>query len=222
MRFLFLLCVTASATLASVPPDLATALKTFRTDAPRGWSFTQTTHAQGQSRVEHFDAARPEFERWTLLKQDGLTPSNDEQNDYRQKLTRRSSNRTAPLITEQLDLSHPETVLETPGRATYRCRLKPGEAGDKTAAFLRVTLVVDKPTHCIESLEIASTGEFSPTFGVKIVEMKTVMTYSLPSANTPSLPLTVATHLRGRAFLVKSLDAEMTVVFADYAKAGKK
>jgi len=208
--------------LASVPPDLATALKTFRTDAPRGWSFTQTTHAQGQSRVEHFDAARPEFERWTLLKQDGLTPSNDEQNDYRQKLTRRSSNRTAPLITEQLDLSHPETVSETPGRATYRCRLKPGEAGDKTAAFLRVTLVVDKPTHCIESLEIASTGEFSPTFGVKIVEMKTVMTYSLPSANTPSLPLTVATHLRGRAFLVKSLDAEMTVVFADYAKAGKK
>jgi len=222
MRFLFLLCVTASATLASVPPDLATALKTFRTDAPRGWSFTQTTHAQGQSRVEHFDAARPEFERWTLLKQDGLTPSNDEQNDYRQKLTRRSSNRTAPLITEQLDLSHPETVSETPGRATYRCRLKPGEAGDKTAAFLRVTLVVDKPTHCIESLEIASTGEFSPTFGVKIVEMKTVMTYSLPSANTPTLPLTVATHLRGRAFLVKSLDAEMTVVFADYAKAGKK
>ncbi len=208
--------------MASVPPDLATALKTFRTDAPRGWSFTQTTHAQGQSRVEHFDAARPEFERWTLLKQDGLTPSNDEQNDYRQKLTRRSSNRTAPLITEQLDLSHPETVSETPGRATYRCRLKPGEAGDKTAAFLRVTLVVDKPTHCIESLEIASTGEFSPTFGVKIVEMKTVMTYSLPSANTPSLPLTVATHLRGRAFLVKSLDAEMTVVFADYAKAGKK
>ncbi len=208
--------------MASVPPDLATALKTFRTDAPRGWSFTQTTHAQGQSRVEHFDAARPEFERWTLLKQDGLTPSNDEQNDYRQKLTRRSSNRTAPLITEQLDLSHPETVSETPGRATYRCRLKPGEAGDKTAAFLRVTLVVDKPTHCIESLEIASTGEFSPTFGVKIVEMKTVMTYSLPSANTPSLPLTVATRLRGRAFLVKSLDAEMTVGFSDYAKAGKK
>ena len=222
MRFIFLLCVTASATLASVPPDLASALKTFRTDAPRGWSFTQTTRAQGQSRVEHFDAARPEFDRWTLLKQDGRTPTNEEQNDYKQKLTRRSSNRTAPLLTEQLDLSHSETVSETLGRATYRCRLKPGEAGDKTAAFLRVTLVVDKPTQSIESLEIASTGEFSPTFGVKIVEMKTVMTYSLPSANSPSLPLTVATHLRGRAFLVKSLDAEMTVVFADYAKAGEK
>ena len=222
MRFLFLLCMTASATLANVPPDLASALKTFRTDAPRGWSFTQTTHAQGQSRVEHFDAARPEFDRWTLLTQDGRAPSQEEQNEHKQKLTRRSSNRTAPLLTEQLDLSHPETVSETPGRATYRCPLKPGEAGDKTAAFLRVTLVVHKPTQCIESLEIANTGEFSPTFGVKIVEMKTVMTYSLPSANTPSLPLTVATHLRGRAFLVKSLDAEMTVVFSDYAKAGKK
>ncbi len=222
MRFLFLLCVTASATLASVPPDLARALQTFRTDAPRGWSFTQTTHAQGQSRVEQFDAARPEFDRWTLLKQDGRPPTDEEQNDYKQKLTRRSSNRTAPLLTEQLDLSHPETVSETPARGTYRCRLKPGEAGDKTAAFLRVTLVVDKLTRCIESLEISSTGEFSPTFGVKIAEMKTVMTYSLPSASAPSLPLKVATHLRGRAFFVKSLDAEMTVVYADYTKAGKK
>lgn len=222
MRFLFLLCVIASATWASVPPDLASALKTFRTDAPRGWSFIQTTHAQGQSRVEQFDAARPEFDRWTLLKQDGRAPSDEEQSDYQQKLTRRSSNRTAPLLTEQLDLSNPETVSETPGRATYRCRLKPGEAGDKTAAFLRVTLVVDKPTHCIESLEISSTGEFSPTFGVKIAEMKTVMTYGLPSHGTPSLPLTVTTRLRGRAFLVKSLDAEMTLVYTDYAKVGKK
>jgi hypothetical protein len=222
MRSLFFLCSLASTVWAGVPSDLADALKNFRTDAPRGWSFTQSTAAQGQSRIERFDAARPEFDRWTLLQQDGRTPTAEEQNDYKQKLARRSSNHTAPLITDQLDLSASETVTETPERATYRCRLKPGESGDKTAAFLRVTLVVHKPTHCIESLEISNTSEFSPTFGVKIAEMKTVMTYSLPSGSAPSLPLKVATLLRGRAFLVKSLDAEMTVNYADYAPVGKK
>ncbi len=222
MRFLFLLCALAGHALAAVPAELTAALKTFRTDAPRGWSFTQTTDGEGHTRVERYDAARPDFDRWTLLKHDGFPPTPEEQNDYKQKLTRRSSNSTAPLITDQLDLTHPEIVADTPDRATYRCGLKPGESGDKTAAFLRVTLVVHKPTQTVESLEISSAGEFHPTWGVTIAEMKTVMTYSLPAGDTPSLPQKIVTRLRGRAFLVKSLDADMTVAYADYVKAGKK
>jgi len=222
MRFLFLLCVLASAAGATAPADLAAALKTFRTDAPRGWSFTQTTAGEGQRRVERFDAAQPEFDRWTLLKQDSRTPSAEEQIDYKQKLTRRSRGGNAPVLNDQLDLAAPEVVAESPERATYRCRLKPGEAGDKTAEFLRVTLVVHKPTQTIESLEISSASAFQPTWGVTIAEMKTVMTYSLPAGERPSLPQTVTTRLRGRAFFVKSLDADMTVAYADYLKAGKK
>ena len=222
MRFLFLLGAFASAACAAVPADLAAALATFRTDAPRGWSFTQTTEGEGHSRIERFDAARPEFDRWTLLRQDGTVPAADKQLDYKQKLVRRSSNSTAPLITEQLDLRAPETLADTPERATYRCRLKPGEAGDKTAAFLRVTLVVHKPTHTVESLELSPDGEFQPTWGVTIAEKKTAMTYSLPDGATPSLPQKVTTHLRGRAFYFKSLDADMTVAYTDYVKAGKK
>ena len=42
---------------------------------------------------------------------------------------------------------------------------------------------------------------------------------TLPTAERPSLLLGVTTHLRGRAFLVKSLDQDMTVTRADFAKA---
>lgn len=222
MRFLLLLGAVTTAACAAVPAELAAALTTFRTDAPRGWSFTQTSAGDGHRRIERFDAARPEFDRWTLLRHDGAVPAPAEQLDYKQKLVRRSSNTTAPLITEQLDLRTPETLADTPERATYRCRLKPGEAGDKTAAFLRVTLVVHKPTLTVESLEIANDAAFSPTWGVTIAAMKTAMTYSLPAGETPSLPQTVTTHLRGRAFYFKSLDAAMTVAYSDYVKAGKK
>jgi hypothetical protein len=234
MRFLVLLCSVAwlasvgraadpspTATV-SAPPVLAAALKPFRTEGPRGWSFTQTTTAEGHSRVERYDAGQPDFSRWTLLQEDGRTPSADERDDYRQKLSRRSRGGTAPPLLEQLDLKTLTTAEENSERITYHCQLKPSESGDETAKFLIATLVVHKPTHTIESFELASREPFSPTFGVRIAEMQTRLTYSLPDKDQPSLLLKSTTKLRGRAFWLKSLDADMVVTFTDYQYAGKR
>ncbi len=222
MRFVFLLCLLTRVAFGAVPAELTAALKKFRTDAPKGWSYTQNTTAEGKSLEERFDATRPDFERWTILKKDGRAPTDDEQRDYREKLTRRSRGGNAPSFTDQFDLASLETIADTTERGTYRCRLKRGESGDTTADFLRVTLSLHKPSGTIESLEIASIGEFSPTFGVKIADMKTTMTFSFASDTTPSLPQKVTTRLRGRAFWIKSLDADMTVNYSDYVKAGKR
>jgi hypothetical protein len=222
MRFWVLFFALASAALAAVPPELAAALENFRAEPAKGWSFTQTSVGDGKSTVEHCDAAKPEFERWTLVQQNGREPTADEEQNYFEIHTRRSRNGTAPKLTEQFDLATLETVSDSAERAIYRLRFKPGETGDRTSEFLRITLVLHKPTKTIESIELASVSEFSPTFGVKIAEMKTTMTYSLPSDDRPSLPQTVTTRLRGRAFFFKSLDADMTVTFADYTWAGKK
>ena len=216
---IFFFCVIAR---AGAPPELTAALAGFRTEAPTGWSFTQTTVGEGKSTVERFDLSKSEFERWSLVQQDGRAPTADETQKYLEMHSRRSRGGTAPKLTDQLDLTSLETVANTPERATYRCLLKPGEAGDKTAKFLRATLVFHKPTKTIESFELASADKFKPTFGVTIAEMKTTMTYSLPAGDTPSLPQKVAVRVRGRAFLVKSLDADMTVTFSDYARAGKR
>ncbi len=230
MRFFLLLgWLTAVAALPAGPSPaddgsraaLEAALKTFRTDGPKGWSFTQTTTSGGQSRVERFDAAQPEFARWTLHAIDGRPPTPDESADYREKISRRSRAGTAPRLNDQIDLTTLTLIDDTPERATYRARLKEGEDGDATARFLAATVVLHKPTHTIESFEIASTGPFSPVLGVKIAEMKTTLRYSLPDDQRPSLLLDSATRLRGRAFLVKSLDADMTVNFTDYERAGR-
>lgn len=222
MRFLFMFCSLAAAALAAVPPELARALETFRADPPRGWSFHQTTSAEGKSTVEHCDAAKPEFDRWSLVQKDGRTPTAAELREYGEARSRRSRTGTAPNLSDQFLLEALEVVSDTPERATYRCPLRRGESRDNTAAFLRATLVLHKPTRTIESIELANTEPFSPTFGVKIGELRTVMSYALPQGDTPSLPQKVTTRVRGRAFLFKSLDADMTVTFSDYAKAGKK
>lgn len=224
MRFVFVLgacIILAIRAAAAVPPVLAAALEGFRADPPAGWSYTQTTTAAGKSTVERYDAARPVFERWTLVQQDGRPPTADATKHYREMRSRWSRSGTAPKITDQLDLDSLETIADNTERATYRSRVRPGEAGDKTAAFLRATVVVHKPTLAIESIELASSGEFSPTLGVTIREMKTAMTYALPSGDTPPLPHKIETRVRGKAFWLKSLDADMTVTYSEYARAGK-
>lgn len=204
---------------ASVPSELETALKGFRADAPRGWSYTQTTSAGGKSTVERHDATKPEFDRWGLLQKDGRAPSPTETREYFEARSRRSRGGTAPRLVEQLDLAYVETIRRDEAQVIFRCRLKPGESGDRIAAFLRATVVVHRPTSTIESIELSSIGPFRPTFGVQITAMKTRLTYSLPDGDFPSLPRKVESLVRGSAFWFKSLDAEMTVVFSDYVHA---
>jgi hypothetical protein len=218
MRFWFLLCGLRTLGFAAVPGELAPALETFRSDPPRGWSFTQTTKADGKSTVERYDAAKPDFDRWSLVEKNGRTPTGEELKDYAEARSRRSRTGTAPNLTEQFVLDAIETVGETAERTTFRCPLRQGESRDRTAPHLRATLVLHKPTRTIESVELANVEPFSPTLGVKIATMRTLMTYSHPTAELPSLPRTVATLVRGTAFVFKSLDAEMTVTYSDYVR----
>jgi hypothetical protein len=222
MRLVLPLLLFAAVARAALPPALAAALNNFRPDPPRGWSYTQTTAAQGESTVERYDASKPEFDRWSLVQKNGRTPTADETQTYNEIRSRHSRGGTAPKITDQIDAASVEPAGESTERATFRARLRPGESGDRTAAFLRMTLVVHKPTATIESIELASTGEFSPTFAVKIAEMKTLLTYRPPAGEIPALPVAVATHVRGRAFWFKALDADMTVTYSNYEKAARK
>lgn len=218
---LLMAAALVAAAAAAVPPALDAAIKNFRADPPHGWSYTQTTVAQGESTVERYDAAKLEFERWSLLQKNGRAPTADETANYNEMRSRRSRGGTAPKLTDQIDTTSIETLADNAEQATYRARLAPGDAGDATAKFLRATIVVHKPTATITSFTLASLSEFSPTFAVKIAEMKTAMTYSAPSGDTPSFPQQIVTHVRGRAFFFKSLDAEMTVTYSNYAKAAK-
>lgn len=222
MRYLLLLSCLVTTALAAVPAELDAALKQFRAEPPSGWSYTMTSVGEGQSMVEHCNAAKPEFDRWTLVQKNGQPPTPEEARDYAELRTRRSRGGTAPKLIEQLDLASLETLPAEGEHSTFRCRLKPGDGGDTVAAALRATIVVHRPSHAIESIELASTGEFSPSMVVKIAGMNTRLTYSRPSDGKPGLPQQVLTRVRGRAFFFKSLDAEMTVTFSDYAWAGKK
>src|SRR5262249_26141665 len=139
MRVFLLLCTLVFPAFGDVPAPLKSALEAFRADPPRGWSFTQTTSAEGRSTVEHCDAAKPEFDRWSLVQKDGRAPMPGELKDYAEARSRRSRTGTAPKLVDQFILEALETVSESPERAIYRCPLRRGETRDDTAAHLRAT-----------------------------------------------------------------------------------
>jgi hypothetical protein len=221
MRFLAFSLVLTAALRAQVPADVAAAMAIFRSDGPKGWSFTQTSEGAGESMVERYDAAKPDFERWVLLQKDGRPPTADELKEYNEMQSRRTSG-TGPSLMNQIDAAHGQLVSDRGDYVVYRCPLNPGEDGDRVAAVLQATLSYYKPTKTIETVELASTDAFSPSLAVSIAEMKTTMTYSLPDATHPSFVMGVKTHLRGRAFWFKSLDADMTIVYSDYVKATRR
>ncbi len=219
--FVFTL-VTCRLMAAPIPAELAAALKDFRTEGPRGWGFTQTSIASAHSRVEQFNPAGRDSVQWTLVQQDGRAPNEEEAGKYKELKARRSSNENAPNVKDQINTDSCEILSESAEQGVYRFQLKTGDKDDQSAAFMRVTYTLHRPTQTIEKIELASTEPFSPVFMVKIAEARTVMTYTRPESGRPSLLKEVAVKVRGRAMWVKSLDEDMTVAYSDYVYAGKK
>lgn len=214
----FILLLAATRALAVLPADLARACADFHAENPRGWSFVQTTTAADQTLVERYDAARPEFNRWSLVAKDGRAPTENESNTYAETRSRRSRGGTAPNIAGQLDLTTAEPVSVGDEESIYRFRLKRTASGDKTADNLRATVTFHHPTGAIRCFALTSIQPFSPVLGVKIVEMHTSISYHLPTEDRPALLDKISTRTRGRAYF-RSLDADMLVTFSEYTLA---
>lgn len=217
--FLFSL---ATLTAGTLPLEFEATLKGFRADGTKGWAFTQTTKARKDSLVERYDPTKPEFVRWTLVEKNGKAPTEKEAREYQEKHTRRSGEETAPDVTKQLDLSTAEQVSEDAERAVYRFHLKSGGKDDTTAQYMTSLFTFHKASGTIERVELGNTEPFSPMMAVKIQEARTVITYTLPTADRPTLLDQITVRIRGRAMLVRSLDEDMTVSYSDYHYAGKK
>ncbi len=204
--------------LAATPDEIRDALATFHAEGSRDWSFTQTTRTSKTSLVERYDASKPEFRRWSLVEKDDRPATVAEKKEYRERLTRRSRGDTAPNVKDQIDPASAEIVSDDGDYVAYRFRLKPSADDDKTAEHMAATFTLHRPTKTITRVELASIAPFSPMMVVKINEARTVMIYSLPEGDRPTLLQEVTMRVRGRSFGFRSLDDDMTITYSDHEK----
>jgi len=219
-RFTVLLaaCLCSAAARAELPGAVARALAAFRADGAKDWAYTQTTVDGDRKTIERFDPGRLEFVRWTLIEKDGGAPTVQELQQYRERKARRVLTAGPPPIKDQLDLGTAELLEETPTCWRYRFHLKPGGGDDRAAAHMRATLTISKAAASIETLALENIEPFSPALFVRVEQMRTVMTYSLPTAEEPSHLQRVEAHVRGRA-IVRPLDQTVVVTYSDFEKA---
>lgn len=216
-----LLLGTAVGLLAQPSESLLATLKGFRTEGPKGWAFTQTSHSTDRSRVESFNPLAASHLRWTLLTENGAAPSAKTTESYRQQQTRRTGGQTAPNVKEQLILESAELLETANDRERWQFQLRPGAGDDSSAEHMRSTITFHVPSRTIERIELASFESFSPVFGVSVESARTRITYSLPEDDMPTLLQEIKVSIRGRAFFFKSLDSDMTVSYSDYEYMGK-
>lgn len=218
---LLLLSLATAAGAALPPPPVAAALEALRTDAPPGWAFTQTTEAEGRTRVERYRAIGFEPERWDLLSIDGRPPTESEQAEYRKHQALRAGVGRAPNVKEQILPDTAVRISADPEHEIWQFRLQPAHEEDTWAEHMVARFHLHRATGVIDQVELVAPEPFAPMFGVRVQEARTVMRYSLPQDERPALLHEITVRIRGRAWLVRSLDSDLTVRYSDYAWAGK-
>ncbi len=207
--------VDAHPAVSPLPPALVAALDDFRAEGPKGWAFTQTSKRGESTRVERFDPRQRGQARWTLLSDDGKTPTEEEQTRYRD--TRPLFDAAANLAA-QLDRGSATLAAEDERTTTYQFRLVPGSEKDVAAEHMRARLTLDRPTGAIVHVELFSVRPFKPAVSLSIDEARTTIDYSPPTAELPALPQKVTMHVRGHRIWVKQFEEKVVTTYSEHEK----
>lgn len=213
--------ITAPAA-AELHPLAVKALDDFEALEIDGWSYTVTTTSKNGKKVERHDATRSEGQRWTLVLLDGRNPSAPEQDEYRLEKAEQRKRREKGKNTRRTDVDRStlRLVSETDHSVTFSFR--PKTDGEADAMFMKEvwgTLVVNKDGGWVENFELASASEIRPMAGVKVTEFRLVMSFRRDPTSGSILPESIRSRVRGRAFVVKSLDDDTEVRFTGYVHA---
>jgi len=205
--------------LPALPPELAHALDHFRAEGPKGWAFTQTTSGGGKERVERYDPRQRGARRWTLLSEKGATPTEEEQQRYRdtRPLFDSSSN-----LASQFDRERAALVSQDEQTAVYEFALKPASDTDTAAAHMRARVTLDRPTGAIVRVELFNFRPFNPAFSLFIEEARTTLVYAPPADGRPALPLESTMTVRGKRFWIRDFEQTVTSRFSDHEDVAKR
>ncbi len=222
LRLLIALFLVVSLRGEPISAELKEVLRDFRSEGSPGWAFTQRTEGAGRIMLERYDPGLAEYHRWVLVEKDGRTPSPEETKRYNELQTRRSTGQAAPNVKDQIDEDSGEILGDDGTRVRWRFKLRATDEDDSSAPHMAATFTLHRPSRTIERVELASFEPFRPVLGISISQARTVIDYTLPENDRPTLLKQVAMTVRGRAWFFKSMDEDLVVTYSDYEPARQK
>ena len=208
--------MTASAR-AEMPDFLHAALSHFSPAVPAGWAYTLTTTRNGEPLVESFDPSRPPGGQWNLLQCHSRNPTTEEFEKYTQsRPTADSGGPQSNFQKADIEPGSLQLVIEDAERAEFLGGFREEASGaDKMLGHLKLRLIVSKKLSCVQKYVLELKEPYWPVLGVKMNELRVETTFSSPTEDRPSLPITQESHFRGRILLVPT-EEKLQVAYSDF------
>lgn len=211
-----------------LPPLLESAFAFMEATRIDDWSYTVTSREPGEVLVERHVATNVPSARWELVSRNGRSPDRDDRHDYAKIRERRERERrereaqTENILASMIEPGSLRLVSETGTKSTWSFRMNGRHAkAGRFADHLRGIMVVDTTVPYVESAELRSVDHFSAATGVRIDEFTMQLRWTRHRETGAVVPLTIRTKIDGRAFLVKKVAEDSTVVFSDFVPSNR-
>lgn len=185
----------------------------------QNWAFTETRTTSDSIRIAQYDPTRGAGDEWILISLNGEQPEQDEIDDFLDEKAARKAEREKDdgngNLLEMITPGSLELIEET--TEGWRYSFQPQDDEDeKFMQHVDGELWVPKQGQFLESMSMKSRGSFKPQTGVKIREFSMQMQFGPAIDSGPIVPLSMTSHVAGKAFLVATIDEKVVVEFSDY------
>lgn len=215
--WMLLLLVGLAVARGEVPALLDAALQKLQADENR-WAYTQTTQvydrkgkADGGVTVERFDPSLPYDQQWTLLQEDGRTPTGREQRAWRKRKDKEMKRRDEKALGEVMDLERAREVERYDGQVIFEVPLQPGASKRLPAEKFAVLMAVDEASCTLSEFMLKTVDSFRALGVAKVDRIEIKADFATVDPAYAPQPRRIVASAAGRLlFFRMGAAAEMT------------
>lgn len=205
---------------------LTSALHGFDPDYKNDWAYTETVTKSDEMTVGRYDPRRDP--NWTLESYNERVPTPEEIERFAGDKSDRDNDseddghdddEDRRNIADMVQIDTLSLVEETDQH--WILNFIPRDDDDeKFMQFMNGSLKIVKDGHYLAWIDIHSNKPFKPHFGVKVKKFLTRLQFAPAAPGGPVVPMSVDVSIELRAFMVKTVNENVSIRFADYENVG--
>ena len=203
-----------------------------QTNKDKQWAYTRTTiqgkDKEQQTTIESFDPSQPELTQWTLISDNGKTPTDKQQQSYRKEQVdkikqakEQQSNdqqEQEKALVDMIEFNTITIVKEQANQAQLSFTPKLEKMGKDSQKHLAGTIIFDRSTNQVSQLLIQNTAELNPALSVTLKQFS--MAFELTYRQQSLLPKQINIDIYGKAAIFTTIDQKTQEAYSDYKYVG--
>lgn len=171
------------------------------------------------SSIEHYTADAVTKNKWQLLRINGNTPTQMQQQEYleeKQKHAEKKStgNNHSINLNKLIKADSLQLTADLPSHAEFAFQVTMKKLGEDAAGKLSGVLSYNKHHEFIEKITITNNAEFSPMFSANITDIE--LTFEFIKINDAVLPMQQGLNMKGTFAFFTEIDEVSTTTFSNY------